>query len=99
MEQCTGRCASGGGQSWDHLQLAQPFQPTQHRSTHPLPPSLPGTITAEELREALKQKGSLMKAEELEGLLKLIDQDESGCIDYEVGVGWGAAGQWAWVGC
>ena len=57
----------------------------------PTPPLLPppGTITAEELREALKQKGSLMKAEELEGLLKLIDQDESGCIDYEVGVGWG----------
>lgn len=67
-------------------------QTRSHRSHCPPPPPphpCPGTITAEELREALKQKGSLMKAEELEGLLKLIDQDESGCIDYEVGVGWG----------
>ena len=44
-----------------------------------------GTITAEELRDALQKKGSLMRPEELAGLLALIDQDQSGCIDYEVG--------------
>ncbi|KAL4447969.1 hypothetical protein ABPG75_005188 [Micractinium tetrahymenae] len=42
-----------------------------------------GTITAEELKAALEQKGSLLKAEELRGLLALIDQDASGTIDYE----------------
>lgn len=47
-----------------------------------------GTITAEELRDALNKKGSLLKAEDLQGLLALIDQDQSGCIDYEVGLGW-----------
>ncbi|KAI3438381.1 hypothetical protein D9Q98_000813 [Chlorella vulgaris] len=40
-----------------------------------------GTITAEELSAALK--GSLLKQEDLEGLLALVDQDSSGCIDYE----------------
>eukprot|EP00887_Chlorella_sp_A99_P004796 scaffold4.g4796.t1 len=42
-----------------------------------------GTITAEELREALKKKGSLLKPEELQGLLAMIDMDANGTIDYE----------------
>ncbi|PSC68183.1 calcium-dependent kinase [Micractinium conductrix] len=42
-----------------------------------------GTITADELRAALQEKGSLLKQEELEGLLTLIDQDANGTIDYE----------------
>lgn len=41
-----------------------------------------GTITADELREALKQKGSLLKPDELQGLLAMIDMDKNGTIDY-----------------
>jgi calcium-dependent protein kinase len=42
-----------------------------------------GTITAEELRSALKLKGSVLKEDEVSGLLKLIDSDENGTIEYE----------------
>lgn len=48
-----------------------------------------GTITAEELREALKKKGSLLRAEELEGLLAMIDLDANGTLDYNVSC-------WSW---
>lgn len=53
-----------------------------------------GTITSEELSSALKEKGSLLRREDLEGLLALVDQDSSGCIDYEVCVWW--VGGWVW---
>jgi hypothetical protein len=53
-----------------------------------------GTITEEELSSALREKGSLLRREDLEGLLALVDQDSSGCIDYEVKRGGGRC----WVG-
>ena len=53
-----------------------------------------GTISAEELRTALQQKGSMLKQEELEGLLRLIDQDASGTIDYEVRRQAAGGGRW-----
>ncbi|GAB4824128.1 hypothetical protein N2152v2_011174 [Parachlorella kessleri] len=42
-----------------------------------------GTITAEELREALQSKGSRLRQEDLEALMKMVDVDASGTIDYE----------------
>lgn len=42
-----------------------------------------GTITAEELREALKMKGAVLRAADLETLMSLIDVDASGTIEYE----------------
>lgn len=65
--------------------------PGLHHAPHsqpgcPTPQTPAGTITAEELKAALEQKGSLLKQEELRGLLALIDQDASGTIDYEVGL-------------
>lgn len=42
-----------------------------------------GTITADELREALKTKGDALGTEELQKLLQLIDVDASGVIDYD----------------
>lgn len=63
-----------------------------------------GTITAEELREALKMKGAVLRAADLETLMSLIDVDASGTIEYEevsdwvglhfvvVGEGWRSEG-------
>lgn len=41
-----------------------------------------GTITAQELNEALKKKGTMLKAEDIEALMKLVDLNANGTIDY-----------------
>ena len=41
-----------------------------------------GTITAQELEEALKNKGTLLDQKDIDSLLKLIDMDANGTIDY-----------------
>jgi len=42
-----------------------------------------GTVTAEELRQALERKGGAIPREELERLVALVDADASGCIAYD----------------
>ena len=42
-----------------------------------------GTITVEELRDGLKQKGSLLPADELVAIMENADIDGDGKIDYE----------------
>lgn len=42
-----------------------------------------GTITAQELHDALTKKGTSLKAEDVESLLSLIDVDANGTIEYE----------------
>ena len=42
-----------------------------------------GTITAEELRDALRSKGAVLRPEDLQTLVQLIDTDATGTIDYD----------------
>lgn len=42
-----------------------------------------GTITAQELKEALDKKGTLLKEEDVQSLLNMVDVDANGTIDYE----------------
>lgn len=42
-----------------------------------------GTITADELNAALKEKGSLLKEEDVAALLQMVDVDANGTIEYE----------------
>ena len=42
-----------------------------------------GTITAQELHDALTKKGTNLRQEDVENLLKLIDVDANGTIEYE----------------
>ena len=42
-----------------------------------------GTITAQELKDALEKKGKLMKEEDVAKLLSMIDVDDNGTIEYE----------------
>lgn len=43
-----------------------------------------GTITVEELKEGLREQGSMVAEEELSELVANLDADQSGTIDYEV---------------
>jgi di/tripeptidase len=44
---------------------------------------LVGTITVEELHEALKKSAAKLPVSEIQGLMENVDMNESGAIDYE----------------
>ena len=54
-----------------------------------------GTITVDELKVGLKEQGSTVTEAELADLVKSLDADNSGTIDYEVG----GPGQFVMLGC